>query len=132
MPIRKPWIRPSRESIRAIPAVVGVYEIADAEGNLLYIGQAGGREPFGLRTRIALHFGGDDPNAVLRGRAAQFRWEANQQYTTKRLEMLMQFQRDHSGDGGVEWPPAHPAGDWRDTPHLGRLRRSQPAKPIDG
>lgn len=136
MPIRKPWIQPTAESIRAIPAVVGVYEIADAEGNLLYIGQAGGREPFGLRTRIALHFGfdpgGDDPNAVLRERAAQFRWEANQQYTTKRLEMLMQFQRDHSDDGGTEWPPAHPAGDWRDTPQLGRLRRSRPVARSSG
>ena len=125
MPIRKAWLRPSAESIRAIPAVVGVYEIADAEGNLLYIGQAGGREPFGLRTRIGLHFGfdasGDDPNPVLRERGAQFRWEANQQYTTKRLEMLMQYQRDE----GREWPPAHPAGDWRDRPQLGRLRRSQ-------
>lgn len=125
MPIRKPWTLPSAESIRAIPAVVGVYEIADAEGNLLYIGQAGGREPFGLRTRMQLHFGGDDPNPVLRELAAQFRWEANQQYTTKRLEMLMQFQRDHGGVDGDAWPPAHPAGDWRDTPQLGRLRRSQ-------
>ena len=122
MPIRKPWTQPTVESIRAIPAVVGVYEIADADGVLLYIGQAGGREPFGLRTRIARHFGGDDPNPVLRERAAQFRWEANQQYTTKRLEMLMQFQRDE----GAEWPSAHPAGDWTDTPQLGRLRRSQP------
>ena len=133
MPIRKPWTQPSAETIRAIPAVVGVYEIADAEGNLLYIGQAGGREPFGLRTRIALHFGldaagGDDPNPVLRERAAQFRWEANQQYTTKRLEMLMQFQRDQ----GAEWPPAHTAGDWRDMPQLGRLRRSQPIEPASG
>jgi len=128
MPIRKPWIQPTKDSIRAIPAVVGVYEIADADGNLLYIGQAGGREPFGLRTRIALHFGGADPNAVLRERAAQFRWEANQQYTTKRLEMLMQFQRDE----GVEWPPAHSAGDWRDTPQLGRLRRSESIRRSSG
>lgn len=129
MPIRKPWLSPSAESIRAIPAVVGVYEIADEAGNLLYIGQAGGREPFGLRTRIGQHFGldpaGEDPNPILRERAAQFRWEANQQYTTKRLEMLMQYQRDE----GAEWPPAHPAGDWRDTPQLGRLRRSQPIQP---
>lgn len=132
MPIRKPWIQPTEDSIRAIPAVVGVYEIADAEGNLLYIGQAGGREPFGLRTRIALHFGGDDPNAVLRERAAQFRWEANQQYTTRRLEMLMQFQRDHAADAGTDWPPAHAAGDWRDTPQLGRLRRSQSIRQSSG
>ncbi len=125
MPIRKPWNQPTAESIRAIPAVVGVYEIADADGTLLYIGQAGGREPFGLRTRIGRHFGfdpsGDDPNPVLREQAAQYRWEANQQYTTKRLEMLMQYQRDER----VEWPPAHPAGDWTDRPQLGRLRRSQ-------
>lgn len=121
MPIRKPWIRYSSEAIRAIPAVVGVYEVADAGGQLLYIGQAGGRERFGLRTRIAAHFDGSDGNPVLRERAALFRWESNQQYTSKRLEMLMQFQRDE----GVEWPPGNAAGDWQDKPQLGRLRRSQ-------
>ena len=120
MGIRKPWIFASAEAIRAVPAVVGVYEIADAEGALLYIGQAGGREPFGLRSRLALHFGGGEANAVLRERGHSFRWEANQQYTTKRLEMLMQYQRDTASD----WPPGNAAGDWRDMPQLGRLRRS--------
>ena len=117
--IRKPWIAASDDAICAVPAVVGVYEIADTEGALLYIGQAGGREPFGLRSRLAAHFGGD-ANPVLRERAHSFRWEANQQYTTRRLEMLMQFQRDQAAD----WPPANAAGDWRDMPQLGRLRRS--------
>ncbi len=121
MPIRKPWTQFSAEAIRAIPAVVGVYEIADADGRLLYIGQAGGRERFGLRSRIASHFDGSDGNPVLRERGAQFRWESNQQYTSKRLEMLMQFQRDE----GAQWPPGNAAGDWQDTPQLGRLRRSQ-------
>lgn len=121
MPIRKPWTPYSEAAIRAIPAVVGVYEIADADGALLYIGQAGGRERFGLRTRIASHFDGSDGNPVLRTRAAQFRWESNQQYTSKRLEMLMQFQRDQP----ELWPPANAAGDWQDMPQLGRLKRSQ-------
>ena len=120
MPIRKPWTPFSEETVAAIPGVVGVYEIADAAGALLFIGQAGGREPFGLRSRIASHFGAGEPNPVLRERAAQYRWEANQQYTTKRLEMLMQYQRDEA----VDWPPANAAGDWRDTPQLGRLRRA--------
>ncbi|MYD74839.1 MAG: hypothetical protein F4Y11_11785 [Chloroflexi bacterium] len=128
MPIRKPWIQPSEDSIRAIPAVVGVYEIADDDVNSLFIRTAGRRQPLGGRSRVGGHFGGDDPNAVLRERAAQFRWEANQQYTTKRLEMLMQFQRDE----GVEWPPAHTAGDWRDTPQLGRLRRSESIQRLSG
>lgn len=121
MSIRKPWISASASAVRAVPAVVGVYEIADAEGELLYIGQAGGREPFGLRSRLAGHFSGVDSNPVLRERAHSFRWEANQQYTTRRLEMLMQYQRGEAAD----WPPANAAGDWRDQPQLGRLRRSE-------
>ncbi len=120
MGIRKPWIAATAEAIGAVPAVVGVYELADADGALLYIGQAGGREPFGLRSRLAAHFGGGEANAVLRERARSFRWEANQQYTTRRLEMLMQYQRDERAD----WPPGNAAGDWRDMPRLGRLRRS--------
>ena len=121
MPIRKPWTDYSPQAVRAIPAVVGVYEIADADGRLLFIGQAGGREPFGLRTRIESHFAPGEANPVLREQAAQFRWESNQQYTTKRLEMLMQYQRD--SDSGEGWPPANAVADWRDKPQLGRLRR---------
>ncbi len=120
MSIRKPWTAASADAIQAVPAVVGVYEIADLEGELLYIGQAGGREPFGLRSRLAAHFGGAEANPVLRERAHSFRWEANQQYTTKRLELLMQYQRDQA----AAWPPANAAGGWQDQPQLGRLRRS--------
>ena len=126
MGIRKPWIVGSAEAIRSVPAVLGVYEIADRDGSLLYIGQAGGREPFGLRSRLALHFGGADANPVLRERAHSFRWESNQQYTTKRLEMLMQYQRDER----VDWPPGNAAGDWQDQPQLGRLRRSDDRRAV--
>ena len=102
------------------PLCWGCMRSRTREGALLYIGEAGGREPFGLRSRLALHFGGADANPVLRERAHSFRWESNQQYTSKRLEMLMQYQRDER----VDWPPGNEAGDWRDQPQLGRLRRS--------
>lgn len=111
------WQEPTPDALAAVPAVVGVYEIADADGRLLYIGQAGGREPFGLRSRIRSHFEPGEANHVLREQGARFRWQSNQQYTTARLERLMFYARDH--DGAL--PPAHAAGDWRDRPTLGRL-----------
>lgn len=121
MTIDKPWQTPDAATLHAIPGVLGVYEIADADGLLLLIGFAGGREPFGLRSKIGGHFGDDELNPVLRERAAQFRWESNQQYTTTRLEMLMRYLDEHDDD----WPPGNAAGGWEDRPTLGRLRRSK-------
>ncbi len=118
--IGKPWQDPSEETLRAIPAVLGVYEIADTGGTVIFIGQAGGRELFGLRSKIGRHFGEHELNPVLHEQAARFRWESNQQYTTRRLEMLMHYVQDH--DDAL--PPANAAGTWEDQPTLGRLRRS--------
>ena len=121
MTIDKPWQTPDKAALRAIPGVLGVYEIADADGRLLLIGFAGGREPFGLRSKIGDHFSDDELNPVLREQAAQFRWESNQQYTTRRLEMLMRYLDEHDDD----WPPGNAAGGWEDQPTLGRLRRNK-------
>ena len=121
MGIRKPWIVGSAEAIRSVPAVLGVYEIADrGRVRCCTSGRLGGGSRLGCDRGWSCIFGGADANPVLRERAHSFRWESNQQYTTKRLEMLMQFQRDER----VDWPRGNAAGDWQDQPQLGRLRRS--------
>ena len=42
----KPWARLTAEAIAAVPAQLGVYQIADGDQTILRIGYAGGREPF--------------------------------------------------------------------------------------
>ena len=129
MPIHKPWIQPSIASQFApsrrssVSTKSPTLRATCSTSVRPVVANRSGCAPGSLCTSAAT-----TRNAVLRERAAQFRWEANQQYTTKRLEMLMQFQRDE----GREWPPAHEAGDWRDTPQLGRLRRSQPIEQSGG
>lgn len=117
MTIAKPWQQPDPDALRQIPAVLGVYELADADGLLLYIGFAGGREPFGLRSKIARHFSDEELNPVLRERAALYRWQSTQQYTTERIERLMFYRRDHE----ERLPEGNAAGTWEDRPTLGRL-----------
>ncbi|HJN93117.1 MAG TPA: hypothetical protein QGF05_10400 [Dehalococcoidia bacterium] len=118
--IAKPWQEPSEEVLRQIPAVLGVYELADAAGTVIHIGQAGGREPFGLRSKLSHHFSEAELNPVLREQAARFRWESNQQYTTRRIEMLMHYAEAHD----QQLPPGNIAGTWEDQPTLGRIRRN--------
>ena len=75
--MEKPWTELTPETVKALPGQLGVYQLADAEGRVVYIGFAGGRSLFGLRSELerALR---DRP-----GGAARFRIEVNQQYTTR-------------------------------------------------
>ncbi len=122
MPIRKPWSTPEPETLRALPAVVGVYELADEAGRVIFVGLAGGRERFGLRGKLQEHFSAEESNPVLRERAARLRWESTQQYTSRRSELLLEYGREQ----GAALPPGNAAGGWADRPRLGRLRRSPP------
>ena len=47
MALNKPWIEATEENLRRLPGALGVYEIGDAAGTVLYIGFAGGRSRFG-------------------------------------------------------------------------------------
>ena len=89
-----------------LPGQLGVYQIADAKGAVLYIGHAGGA----LAVRPA-------QRAAARGRrsaapASQFRVEVNMQYRTRWFELLMVHQADHGG-----LPPDNA----KNPPPLGRL-----------
>jgi hypothetical protein len=85
----KPWVELTAEAVKALPGQLGVYQLADAGGRVIYIGFAGGRSLFGLRSEL---------ERALRekpGDATRFRVEINQQYTTRYHELLMLHVADH-------------------------------------
>ena len=102
----KPWRSLTVEEATRLPGQLGVYQIADASGVIVYIGQAGGRAPFGLRSEL-------QREAQERGAGSQFRVEVNMQYRSRWFELLMVHQADHGNlpPDNAKNPP----------PNLGRL-----------
>ena len=105
----KPWQPLTAETAQHLPGQLGVYQVADAQGTVLYIGQAGARSPFGLRSELQREL-------KERGAGCQFRVEVNQQYRTRWFELLMVHQADHGSlpADNAKNPP----------PNLGRLSPS--------
>ena len=98
----KPWRPLKPEEAARLPGQLGVYQIADAKGAIVYIGQAGARSTFGLRSEL-------QREASHRASGHQFRVEVNQQYRTRWLELLMVHQADHGSlpaDNAKNPPPA--------------------------
>jgi hypothetical protein len=92
----KPWLPLVADVIAALPAQLGVYEIGDANGTVVKIGYAGGRERFGMRTALTAEI--DQPDAI------QFHFEFTHAYLTRWEELLMVHVAEH-GDiptGNVE------------------------------
>jgi len=106
----KPWTPLTPETVRRLTGQLGVFQLADAAGAVVFIGVAGGRSLFGLRGELEKALA--EPPAG----ATQFRVEINQQYTTRYQELLMAHVHDH---GDV------PAGNrGKPLPRLGRLSPS--------
>ena len=106
----KPWVALTLENVKKLTGQLGVYQLANAGGDTVFIGFAGGRSLFGLRGEMEAHM--QAPPAA----ATQFRVEVNQQYTTRYQELLMVHVHDH---GDV------PAGNLgKPLPKLGRLSPS--------
>lgn len=105
----KPWRPLTAEEIARLPGQLGVYQVADAAGAILSIGQAGARAPFGLRSELGRELAD-------RGPGHQFRVEVNQQYRTRWFELLMVHKADHGSlpPDNAKNPP----------PNLGRLSPS--------
>ena len=87
-----------------LPGHMGVYELADAAGRVIYIGCAGGRSRFGLRGEV------QDALARIQG-ASRFRIEITTAYLTRHRELLMRHRAAHG-----ELPAAN-----EPVPGLGRL-----------
>ena len=101
----KPWQPLTAETAQRLPGQLGVYQVADAKGTVLFIGQAGARAPFGLRSELQREH-------KERGDGCQFRVEVNQQYRTRCFELLMVHKADHG---------SLPPDNEKNPPPLGRL-----------
>lgn len=103
----KPWVPLTPENVKRLPGQLGVFQLADATGTVVFIGMAGGRSLFGVRSEI------EKSLADLPAGATQFRVEINQQYMTRYQELLMLHVHDHGSvpSGNVGKP----------LPRLGRL-----------
>lgn len=103
----KPWVALTPENIRKLPGQLGVFQLADEKGDVVFIGFGGGNALFGVRSELERAL-----TERIAG-ATQFRIEVNQQYTTRYQELLMVHVADH---GDV------PSGNkGRPLPRLGRL-----------
>lgn len=101
MPLKKPWQDATPRNLARTPGALGVYEIGDPGGSLLYIGFAGGRSRFGLRGEISSRVEPDAPEAPSAASgAAKFRYEVNQMYLTRYVELL---ERELEASGAL--PP---------------------------
>jgi hypothetical protein len=91
MPVRldKPWMPLTAEYVARVTGHLGVYELANAVGDIVYIGVAGGRAPFGLKGVLL------DVLYVPPAGATQFRFEVNMAYHSRYLELLQAYRHDH-------------------------------------
>lgn len=85
--IDKPWQALNAENTHRLQGQLGVYQIADAAGKVVYVGYAGGKSLFGLRSELEKHVGNPAK--------AQFRFEVNMQYQTRYRELLMLYVSTH-------------------------------------
>jgi len=86
----KPWRTVDAAALAALPGQLGVFELADAAGRVLYIGRADARSLFGLRGEIA-RWTAELPEAK------SFRFEVTTAYHTRYLELLMVHAYDFGG-----------------------------------
>lgn len=87
--LTKKWQPLADAAIRKIGAHMGVYQLANAAGEVLYIGFAGGSSHFGLRGLLNDHLVDDDVDAT------QFRIEITTAYHSRYRELLQVHVHDH-------------------------------------
>lgn len=91
--LTKPWQPLARAD--ELPGQLGVFELADKHGAVVYIGYAGGRSRFGLRSAVA------DAGAKIAAAGAEsdsprsFRVEVTSAYLTRYRELLMAYAAQH-------------------------------------
>ena len=84
----KPWIEFSKQSIDKVTGHLGVYQIANAGKEIIYIGVADARSCFGLRGELQKWLELDDIAISF------FRLEVTMAYKTRHAELLQIFLHD--------------------------------------
>lgn len=102
MPVRmnKPWIPLTPERVSRLTGQLGVYQIQNSSGQIVFIGYAGGRSLFGLRGEL-------ERELAARGSGCSFRCEINMQYMSRYKELLMIHEANY-GDLPIENRPLRP------------------------
>lgn len=90
-----PWQAFDPATVDELSGSEGIYQLADAERNVIYVHYAGGREPFGFRGRLARHFSEDETNPVIRAKATYFRYEVCFSYLGRWKEVLGRYFEEH-------------------------------------
>ncbi len=89
--MNKPWQPLSEEAIASLPAQLGVYQMADQQGEVLAIGFAGARHPFGIRTALAEEIRRLTELGVT---PMQYRYEFTSNYRSRWNELLMLYMAE--------------------------------------
>ena len=104
--IRAPLQPLDAEQVAGLGGHMGVYELASGEGEVIFIGFAGGRSLFGLRGELQERLAETDREG------ASFRCEITTAYLSRYKELLMLHAARH---GSV------PRENLADAPELGRM-----------
>ena len=83
--LEKPWISVAQAA--QLPGQLGVFQLANRAGDVIYVGAAGARALFGLRSEVI--------DRASEFAAESFRAEVTMAYHTRRLELLMVYRADH-------------------------------------
>jgi hypothetical protein len=83
----KAWRPIDPATLASLPGQLGVFELANAAGEVIFIGRADARTLFGLRGEVAAR-------AAALPEARSFRVEVTTAYHTRHLELLMAFRAD--------------------------------------
>ncbi len=92
----KPWMSVD-EALARLHGHLGVFQLADADENVLYIGFAGGRDIYGLKGAVG-------EALTAHPQATRVRYEITTSYHTRYRELLMVHVADH-GELPMEIPP---------------------------
>lgn len=87
----KSWTPLSVGEVGKLAAHLGVYQLAKDDGEIVFIGMAGGRTLFGLKGELQKAL--EEPPLG----ATQFRVEVNMAYRTRRMELLQAYLNDFGG-----------------------------------
>jgi hypothetical protein len=71
----------------------GIYELADQNLKVLYVGYAGSRARYGLRGKLMDHFSDRETNPEILGRAVHFRYEVTSSYLSRWTEVIGRYNQ---------------------------------------
>jgi hypothetical protein len=87
--LEKDWQQLNPQNIASVEAQLGVYQLADSNQQIVYIGYAGAQSLFGLRSVLSRDLE-ENPGLQL-----FFRAEINMQYMSRYEELLMLHVADY-------------------------------------